>query len=430
MKISFTDVSFNVINLKHRKDRLDKFLSIVPKKIKPLIKIFDAIDKNKVTTPSSWTHGDGAYGCYLSHMQIIKKHINSDYKYLCIFEDDAIFDYNFCEQLYTYLNKLPGDADQFFLGGQYYKLKPVECIENLWYNVPILRTHAYITKIDSCKKIYQYLDNHINDINLNNHIDHIYAKLHLNQELLAYSPKKWLCGQGAGYSDIANEYNDMNRWWNTTRKKPKDPGNRLILVLGTHGSGTSCVSSILQKLGVFTGNNICGYWSKKGGGGEDQDFNKICESIFKTPATETTMTKTQIINRLNGWITSHRNKGKQLGLSVSCKYPTICAMGEYLKEIIDDKYLKIINCERSLDESILSMSKRGYELETITKHQKWLYANKLEFLSRIEKKQILTINFTDMLSDPNQTVQSIINFLEINPSQDQVENAINHVIPF
>lgn len=424
--VSITDVSFNVINLKHRKDRLNQFLSIVPQNIKPFVTITEAIDKYKVDIPLSWKHGDGAYGCYLSHMQIIKKHINSNYKYLCIFEDDVIFSHNFYEQFIDFLNILPNNADQFFLGGQYHKLKPVEYKNDLYYNVPTIRTHAYVIKIDSCPKIYNLLNDHLTNISLNNHIDYIYAKLHFENKIMAYSPKRWICGQSAGRSDIANEYNDMNRWWNNSIKKPKDPGNRLILVLGIHGSGTSCIATILQKLGIFMGSKITEYWSQKGGG-EDESLSKICESIFKTPSITTSMTKTQIVNRLNGWITSHRNKGKQLGLITGCKYPTICAMSEYFKEIIDDKYLRIINCDRSLNDSINSMIRKGYDSGLITIHQEWLYEHKIQFLSRISEKQIITINFDEMISNPKKIVDNIINFLELDPSDDQIYDAINHV---
>lgn len=424
-----TKISYNLINLKRRKDRLDQFFANVPQEIKHDIKIFEAVEFSQNDIPEWWTHGIGAYGCYHSHLEIIKNHINTDYDYVCIFEDDAIFTTDFYTAFINYIKLLPQDADQFYIGGQYHKLKPIELKDIFYYNAPILRTHSYLLKTSSCSKTHSLLEEHFNDISLHNHIDHIYVKLQNDQKLKAYSPKRWLCGQSSGYSDIAETNNDINRWWYNNEKKPKDPGNNLVLVLGVHGSGSSCVATILQKLGIFIGSDIKGHWAIKGGGGggEDSELAKICESIFMTPAISTNMTKTQIINRLNGWITSHRNKAKQLELIAGCKYPTLCSMSEYFKEIIENKYLRIVHCNRPLEDSINSMIKRGYDPDIVTTHQKWLYENKIQFLSRISEKQIITINFNEMISNPNKTVYNLINFLEIDPSDEQIYSAINHV---
>ena len=98
-----------VINLKHRKDKLEKFLANLPSILSnEKIKIFEAIDGSKYPIPkwfdvtNSKERISGNYGCYLSHLEIIRN-IHSP---TLIFEDDAIFSDGFENALRSLLYDL------------------------------------------------------------------------------------------------------------------------------------------------------------------------------------------------------------------------------------------------------------------------------------------------------------------------------------
>jgi GR25 family glycosyltransferase involved in LPS biosynthesis len=423
------NLSYSVISLSNRKDRLDRFLQQAPQEIKEQINIFCAIDGNAYNLPKYWTQGHGAFGCYQSHMKIIKEHIDkNNNKDLCIFEDDAIFCGYFFKKMQYYFSNLPSDWEQFFLGGQYHRSQPIKFSKLFYTDASVLRTHAYIIKKEACNKIYHLLLNYFNSVEDHNHIDHVYAKLHKDKVIKAYCPDKWLCGQIRGYSDISKENYQQDRWWNRQNKKGiNNPGNDIVIVLGLHGSGTSCVATILNKLKVFMGDRVQGHFTYMGGGGEDAKLAKICENIFPTPTTTSKLSDEEIFKKLAAWIVNHRIKGKQKNILVGCKYPTLCAMGKFLTEIVDPINIKIIHCDRDIEESINSLVKRGFDKQQAIILQNWLWANKLNFLYSIPHDNILHVQYKKLINQPAIYVDNIIKFLNINPSDNDRIEAIKHI---
>lgn len=97
----------------------------------------------------------GAVGCYLSHLSVYKKIIESNLKYGIVFEDDSIIANDFYDRLQYGLSVVPQDWDIYLLG-----LICLKCDINKDY-ININRfwgTHGYIIKKDSAKKILEYLD--------------------------------------------------------------------------------------------------------------------------------------------------------------------------------------------------------------------------------------------------------------------------------
>ena len=97
----------------------------------------------------------GAVGCYLSHLGIYKKILESNNKYGLIFEDDSVIATDFYNRLLYGLNIIPQDWDIFLLG-----VICLKCDINKDY-IKIRRfwgTHGYIVKRESAKKILSYLD--------------------------------------------------------------------------------------------------------------------------------------------------------------------------------------------------------------------------------------------------------------------------------
>lgn len=111
---------------------------------------------------------NGEIGCYMSHMNLLKKISESEYDgWTIVFEDDLVLDLNFKEELNKILENLKEDEniDIIFLGS----LNQENCDngvykDNLCYPVNPYGTQSYMVNKRSAKKIYdliQFIDREI-----------------------------------------------------------------------------------------------------------------------------------------------------------------------------------------------------------------------------------------------------------------------------
>lgn len=434
-----------VINLNRRSDRLKIFYDSLPKDWpyeQPVV--YKAIAGKLCNHPSWWNQGGGAWGCYKSHMNIIEQELNNDIKEdILIFEDDAIFCENFVSKMQKFLSLVPKDADQIYLGGQH--LKPPIDNGEIYLANNINRTHAYIVTKKGLLVLYRWL-NETKDWANKCHIDHHYGRAHRDKKIIAYTPKEWLVGQRADTQSDVSWKPVVERWWqkpnnsvNTAPMISKAPDNLqdkniFVCVLGLHRSGSSCTAMILHKLGVHMGDNLGGYESKNGGGGEAQRLAHICEQAARFPSTQFNIGKDIIQKKLTGWINERTLKAKRLNTIAGGKYPHLCAMGDILLNILGDR-LRIIHCDRSLEDSIDSLKRRSKlcqgwlaisdeEAENV---QKWLWESKKEFLSRMNTQYIYNLSHKELMTNPQYEVDNIIKFLNIDVTPEQRTSAINHV---
>ena len=98
------------MNLDRRDDRLREWMRQLPD---PWLfhepERFAAIDGRRVATPPQWRAGNGAWGCYRSHMLILEKCLLEHIDSYVVFEDDAGFGEDFCEGLQQFVAELPAD---------------------------------------------------------------------------------------------------------------------------------------------------------------------------------------------------------------------------------------------------------------------------------------------------------------------------------
>lgn len=417
-----------VITLDNRPQRLGSFLSGLPKDwnfSNPIV--YKAIDGKKCDPPSWWKEGRGAWGCYKSHLNIIENHINTENPNdLLILEDDVMFCDNFTEECNKFLQQVPLDADQIYIGGQHLS-PPIEINNDVLRGSNINRTHGYIITQKGLKQIYKYL-NETPSWTARNHIDYHYGFHHINNKIIAYCPRKWLCGQKGGFvSDITNKDVD-DRWW---------IGNNInsslfIVVLGLHRSGSSCLSMMLHKLGIYMGDNLIG--DEKRGGGEAKELAHICEGAAIFPSAQINIDRKILEDKLYNWINGQRVKAAHNKTISGGKYPHFCAMKNELINILGNK-IRIIHCDRPLEDSIDSLKRRSRQRtgwlnatdEQCENVQNWLWREKLEFLSNVPQEHILNVKYSDLFADTQGVVTNMVKFLGIYPSQEQIDNAVNHV---
>jgi GR25 family glycosyltransferase involved in LPS biosynthesis len=112
-----------IINLPHRKDRLEKVLSFnlpSPEVVEAVYysQLSDTQKEfwnDKIITEENFIDSDGAMGCFASHYTIWNYISKREDEYALVVEDDV----NFKSNIDSILKELPEDFDILFLGGTY-----------------------------------------------------------------------------------------------------------------------------------------------------------------------------------------------------------------------------------------------------------------------------------------------------------------------
>ncbi len=101
-----------------------------------------AVDGSRLELPATWRHSAGAYGCLLSHLQVVRDARKRGLPSLLILEDDVVFDPSFSEKFPKFVRGLPADWDMVFLGAMH-REDPVPVVENVVRIRKAYSTYAY-----------------------------------------------------------------------------------------------------------------------------------------------------------------------------------------------------------------------------------------------------------------------------------------------
>lgn len=80
------------------------------------VRRFAAVDGEALTIPANWPGTPGAYGCLLSHLEVVREARRLGLPSILIFEDDVVFDDQFEQKFSEYVRQLPADWDMLFFG--------------------------------------------------------------------------------------------------------------------------------------------------------------------------------------------------------------------------------------------------------------------------------------------------------------------------
>jgi len=207
-----------LINLAIRPDRLETFMHRVQQIdysaiCSTPIKVWPAVHGDTVKHPPHWKSGNGAWGCYRSHLQILEHAYNDGLDSYIVFEDDAIFRPEFNMIVRPILSSLPEDWEQFYLGGQLLhesERPPIKVNDYIYIPPNVNRTHCFAVSKRGYEKLYHHLNAPMED---RDHIDHHIGRLHDKRGIAVYVPNKWLVGQDAGSSNISGAVVDEPQYW-------------------------------------------------------------------------------------------------------------------------------------------------------------------------------------------------------------------------
>ncbi|MDH3584305.1 MAG: glycosyltransferase family 25 protein, partial [Phycisphaerae bacterium] len=414
-----------LVNLHRRKDRLEEFKARLPEDWPlPAIRIFNAVDKQKVPAPHWWKEGGGAWGCYRSHVSIMEECLGQDVQSVLILEDDAVFCEGFADKLRAFLSNLPLDWELAYLGGQHIKQHeqlPERLSEHVWSGYNVNRTHAFALSRTGMEKAYQFFNSPNDWLNKGDgHADRLLGQMVQAKAMLACCPGDWLVQQSNSPSEIGPGYEPKQEAsrWNGAESLTKP----MVAVLGPYRGGTSCVAGILHKLGVNMGGNFP-RMVKDYPTWEAEMLGNLCREFYKEPELAETSTYEQRVARLRDWANVRRRACA--GEPCGGKHPLMCLMVPEILEAWGED-TKFVLPVRSPGDVVASLTKVGWWHPQARERTTAKLIDQL--VCGIENAAHWhVVPFTTLREHPEVIVNGLIEFLGIEPAPDQIQEAIESV---
>ena len=214
-----------VINCAHRPDRLEtvmKHLDETGMADTDKVTVFNAIVGDWTTVPADWNSGRGAWGCLRSHQHIFEQVLHERdpdrdwdlvHDHFLVLEDDVMFTEDALPRLNEFMEKVPDDWGQIYLGGQHRRPTEETSVAGVRIGRSVNRTHAYAVHRPSYHRIYQHICYATDYRGTKKHVDHQLELAHQRKDWAVYVPDKWIAGQRAGSSNISGKENPDKFWF-------------------------------------------------------------------------------------------------------------------------------------------------------------------------------------------------------------------------
>jgi GR25 family glycosyltransferase involved in LPS biosynthesis len=133
------------INLARRADRWEQMQVKFDRHHIQAVRRFSAVDGQGLTVPPGWSDTPGAYGCLLSHLQVVREARERGVGSVLIFEDDVVFDARLQANFSRYFGQVPADWDMLYFGALHTD-EPIAITENVHKVTRANSTYAYALK--------------------------------------------------------------------------------------------------------------------------------------------------------------------------------------------------------------------------------------------------------------------------------------------
>lgn len=204
------------INLDGSTARRDAFLGLVAQADWPFPKP-QRWPGVRETAPSWWKTGDGAWGCFRAHVDLLHYCSTRGVESVVVFEDDAVFVDDLAEQVRGFMAAVPHDWHQINLGGHHCK-PPVVVNDKVLRSRGCNTTWGYAVRGAGLSAIHELVGRFPQSLHDENaHIDVMFATLQADA-LKAYAPWRWFVGQAAGQSERAGYMWEKDEWFNLSEE--------------------------------------------------------------------------------------------------------------------------------------------------------------------------------------------------------------------
>ena len=417
-----------VVNLPRRKDRLDSFFSKLPSDWPFRIpETFQALDGNLSPHPCWWNGGEGAWGCYRSHIHILEECLNNGVESVLILEDDAVCVNNFREKVQVFFDHLPPDWEMVYLGGQHLEENvrlPRKVNDWVYRPYNINRTHCFGLR---GRKIMTMIYRHLHDFQawkVAHHIDHYLGELHKKMEAGLYVPDYWLVEQCAGNSDVCCSEVEARQFKGA--RALVDPVISLsgIALLGNYFGGTNTIGGAMHCLGVSLGHDVrVTPKDNKPQFFEDHWLSLKCRNCFAEPWLTELIGFEDRVNLLKHWAGDQSRFDRDDTTLFAGKHPILSLMGEELTQAWNSPaYIYVSRPDKDCVASIIDSS-WGWHPDAVRHAVRHIRESVERFLSRFSPR-VLSIEYDTAIGHPEDTVDLLSRFLGITPTEQQRNNAV------
>ena len=155
------------INLDRDRDSWERLQAALTRHDIRGVRRVSAVDGSRLELPATWRHSAGAYGCLLSHLQVVRDARKRGLPSLLILEDDVAFDPSFSEKFPVFARGLPADWDMVFLGALH-REEPDPVAENVVRVRKAYCTYAYALRDSIFDAFIACNDGSANQVDVNN----------------------------------------------------------------------------------------------------------------------------------------------------------------------------------------------------------------------------------------------------------------------
>ncbi|HKE55886.1 MAG TPA: glycosyltransferase family 25 protein [Pyrinomonadaceae bacterium] len=133
------------INLDRRPDRWRQMQHKFAEQGINSVQRFPAVDGSNVTRPPTWAHTPGAYGCLLSHVQVVREAQALGVSSVLVFEDDVVFADQLEQKFSLCIDQVPSNWDILYLGA-IHKEEPIKVTDSIARITNAYSTYAYVLR--------------------------------------------------------------------------------------------------------------------------------------------------------------------------------------------------------------------------------------------------------------------------------------------
>ena len=251
--------------------------------------------------------------------------------------------------------------------------------------------------------------------------------MHKRTEKGLYVPAEWLVEQAAGTSDVCNSSVGPRQFDGAKRLVDPEINQSGVALLGNYFGGTNTVAGVLHSLGISLGTAV----SLPENNGtpcffEDHWLSVKCRNCYTEPWLTERTSREDRINQLKHWA-GDQCRAKQGSQDFFCgKHPILSLMGEEILESWrDPKFIYVDRDDKDCAASVRNAS-WGWHDTSIEHSVKYLRECYEKFTSRYSPC-CLRIDYAEMIQNPEQSVNAICQFLDINPADGSRKNTVDLV---
>jgi len=422
-----------VINLERRQERMKSFFERLPEDWPFRYPVrYEAVDGEISPPPKWWNGGNGAWGCYRTHLNILEECLNRGVDSVLILEDDAVCVQGFGEKVQLFVKSLPEDWGMIYFGGQHIheNLRLPRKI-NEWVYSPfnVNRTHCYgIRGHSMLERVYRHLHDPTS-WHVAHHVDHYLGELHKNIQQGLYVPREWLVAQAEGASDIDGKMQNYRLYPGSEEVVFPTVSVPCVAVTGYYGSGINILSGLLSELGIgrgrYSGPDLMPAKNLREYG--NPLLNEICTNCYHEPWLENILEYEDRTNHLRRWAGIQCQGQKELPNTICGTHPILSLMTPEIQESWHTP--KYIMVERSENECVEAMRKTGmnWHPQAINYSFGQIHCAMAFWSSKLSPEQVLRLTYFQIKEQSDYTVTRICRFLNYQPTSEQYARALSLV---